>query len=128
MVDAGAETREAPGDHVDLHLVERAGRRGRAEVDRLAAGVDLLLRQPRREEQELGEHADVHRPMPRPGRDAREGLERRQSRRRHLAREWDGRRVRVDLEREGLDLPVEEVPAVPDALRRVLGCVVVRAD
>ena len=59
VVDAGLEPRDAAGDDVDLRLVERPRRRRGAEVMDLAAGVDLPLREPRREEEELRQGREV---------------------------------------------------------------------
>ena len=64
VVDARLEVRHGPGDDVDLGLIEGAGGRRRAEVDRLAAGVDLPLREAGREEEELRERGQVDRALP----------------------------------------------------------------
>ena len=109
VIEPGLEPGDRAHHHVHLGLEERARRRGGAKEHLAAARVRLLPRHARgivEHRRELAE-AELRRGRRGPG----ECGERVDRRRIDLARQRNRRKIRVDLERERLDVPLERVAA-----------------
>src|SRR4029434_6720635 len=125
VIEPGLESGDLAHRHVHLGLEEGARRRRGAKEHFAAARVRLLLRHAGgvvENRRELAD-AELRRGGPWPG----ERGERVDRLRIDLARQRNGLKVRVDLERKRLDVPLERVAARAHRCGRVGGPVVVLA-
>ena len=125
VVEPGFEPFDLARRDIDLRLIQGARRRGRAEQDLAAARVGPLLGHPRRVVENGRDVGQRHALGTR--RTGAEGGERVDRERIDLPRQRERGKVGVDLEREGLDVPVEGVGARADRRRRVRRLVVIGA-
>jgi hypothetical protein len=129
VIHPGGQTRELARDEVEVDVMERAGVRVGAEQD-LSSRIALPLRDPRRQIEDAGQRGEVWSPLAvatrrRGGHGWRDRLERWTVVAWKALRKWDRLQVSVDLERQRLVRPVEEVAARVNAALAVLGGLVI---
>ncbi len=124
VIDAGIEVGETAANQIKLDFVERAGTSGGAKVE-FSAGIFPFAGDARGEVEELGNGLQIRRCVSLGGDGRGDGREGGYAGLAHLAGQGHGLERRINLERQRLVVPVQEMGVGADTGVRMFGGVVI---